>query len=154
MRAQKRNISFEQSLLNKTAWRERGTKRFQFYCPQCRHQRVIPFIPKPAQLEHIFRIFVTACFVTLLTWKWFEWKGILVIFPLWAAFEFFYRLRARTVASCPYCGFDPYLFLADVQRARAHMEAFWKDKVAEVEKKRRPEPSAPPVPVGEQVSQK
>ena len=33
--------------------------------------------------------------------------------------------------ACPHCGFDPYLYLADVKLARQEIEEHWKRKFAE-----------------------
>lgn len=52
-------------------------------------------------------------------------------FPFWILFEFFYRARTRVALSCPHCGFDPYLYLADAQWARDEMETYWRKKFEE-----------------------
>ena len=46
-------------------------------------------------------------------------------------FEGYYRSRVRIALSCPHCGFDPYLYLTDVKRARQEIEAYWRKKFAE-----------------------
>ena len=86
--------------------------------------------PKPGW-KHFVQIMITAMFFTLVTWKFFEWKGIVSFVPFWIVFETVYRLKVRVEMSCPYCGFDPYLYLTDVKKARAEIENFWRLKFKE-----------------------
>jgi hypothetical protein len=74
---------------------------------------------------------LTALVFTAATWAWFSWKGIVSFVPLLAAFEIFYRGRVRAALHCSQCGFDPYLYLTDVKRARAEVESHWRKKFAE-----------------------
>ncbi|MFL5812764.1 MAG: hypothetical protein ACJ763_04250 [Bdellovibrionia bacterium] len=76
----------------------------------------------------------------LATWSWFEWKGIVSFFPLWSVFEVIYRARVRAALACDRCGFDPYLYLIDVPRAREVVENHWRKKFAD---KGIPYPSKP-----------
>jgi hypothetical protein len=74
---------------------------------------------------------LTSVVLMLATWKWFEWKGIVSFFPLWALFEMIYRSKVRASLACIHCGFDPYLYLIDVPRAREVVENHWRKKFAE-----------------------
>ncbi len=67
----------------------------------------------------------------LLGWPWLAWKGVVSFLPFWALFETIYRLRMRHALSCPHCGFDPYLYLDNVERAKEEMDAHWRRKFAE-----------------------
>jgi hypothetical protein len=77
------------------------------------------------------QIGLTAIVFMLATWSWFEWKGIVSFFPLWTLFEGIYRSRVRAALACDRCGFDPYLYLIDVPRAREVVENHWRKKFAE-----------------------
>ena len=66
--------------------------------------------------------------MTLGLWRWCGPRGVFLIFPVWAVFEFFYRARARQSIICRNCGFDPYLYKFDVQLARQRVEIFWAEK--------------------------
>jgi hypothetical protein len=55
-------------------------------------------------------------------------KGVFLIFPVWALFEFVYRARARQSLICPHCGFDPYLYKHDIKLARKKVELFFAEK--------------------------
>lgn len=55
----------------------------------------------------------------------------MLFLPFWILFEVAYRLKVRADAICSYCGFDPYLYLVDVPKARAQVEAFWASKLGE-----------------------
>jgi len=120
-----------QEILGKSLWKERSTQSWAFYCPHCRSPRKIPYRPQPGGWKHFSQIGLTAGFVTLLTWKWFDWKGIVVFLPIWAVFEFFYRSQVRAALSCPNCGFDPILYMVDTQKARDEIEKYWRKKFEE-----------------------
>ena len=114
----------------KSLWQDRSSNSWSFYCPHCTAARKIPYQPKPVR-RHYIQIGLTAAFFTLVTWQWFTWKGIISFLPLWTGFEVFYRSRVRGALSCPHCGFDPYLYLVDVKRARTEIEVHWRKKFAE-----------------------
>jgi len=77
------------------------------------------------------QIGLTAVVFMLATWNRFEWKGIVSFFPFWTLFEVIYRSRVRAALACSHCGFDPYLYLNDVPRAREVVENHWRKKFAE-----------------------
>ncbi len=112
----------------KSIWKPMHKGVWQFFCPQCRTPQKLPYSPKPERMIRVFQVLLTAGIFTLLTWDWFEWKGIVSFFPFWAAFELVYRILIRSKLSCQSCGFDPYLYLSDVPRARAEIEHFWRKK--------------------------
>ena len=116
---------------DKSIWRERPKKIWSFYCPLCKSARKVPFSARPGNLRHILQMLVATAFFTLAGWNWFDWKGIVVALPLWIGFEIFYRTRVRASVSCPYCGFDPFLYMVDVKRARQEVEKHWRQKFAE-----------------------
>ncbi len=107
-------------------WKDPKRQTWSFYCPQCRAARTIPCHPRPGTPKHFAQIALTAAFFMLLTWPWFTWKGIVSFVPFWLIFETIYRARVRVVVACPHCGFDPFLYLNDVKRARAEMETHWR----------------------------
>jgi hypothetical protein len=115
----------------KTLWRGRSRDIWQFYCPLCRGPRRVPYRPRPGGARQISQVAMTAVFFTLVTWSWFGWKGMVSFIPFWTIFEAVYRSRVRAALGCPQCGFDPYLYLVDVGRARSEIEGHWKKKFAE-----------------------
>lgn len=132
----------------KIFWKERGTKPYAFLCPLCTAQRKIPYQPRPTP-RHYAQVALTAVCFTLAAWPWFAWKGIVSFVPMWMIFETLYRGRVRGALMCPYCGFDPFLYMTDIQRARGEVEAHWRKKFAEKgvpypEKPAKPEPDLPP----------
>lgn len=76
------------------------------------------------------QIGLTAVIVTLLTYQWFSWKGMVTFVPLWIAFETLYRVKFREALVCPHCGFDPHLYKMDIQKAREEVRAHWERKQA------------------------
>jgi hypothetical protein len=116
--------------MSKSFWKERSSEIWSFFCPQCKVPRRVPYRAKPSP-RHYMQIGLTAAVFTLATWKWFDWKGIVVFLPLWIVFETLYRSRVRAALGCEQCGFDPILYLVDVKRARQEIENHWKKKFAE-----------------------
>ena len=115
----------------KSLWRENSSKVWSFFCPLCRVQRKVPYRSRPGGFRQYMQIGLTAAFFTLVTRKWFQWKGIVSFLPLWISFEVFYRTRMRAAVGCPQCGFDPYLYLVDIKRAHQEIESHWRKKFAE-----------------------
>lgn len=114
----------------KSIWK--GTKKYWTYlCPHCRSERRLPERPAPGSLKNLARIALTTVFFTTVGWPIFGLKGLFAFFPFWAVFELVYRLRTRAALACPNCGFDPFLFMDDVSRAKTEVEAFWRAKFKE-----------------------
>ena len=114
----------------KTIWREDAHDYYRFYCPHCGVERRVALSPSPRP-RHYAQIGLLTLVVMLVAWKWWEFKGVIVFLPLWITFESMYRLRARAQMACNQCGFDPYLFLADSDRAKEAIREFWKKKIPE-----------------------
>ena len=132
----------------KIFWKNREANSWSFICPSCGSPRKLGFKPRPTP-KHYAQIALTAAFITMLTWNWFGWRGIVSFIPLWTLFEAMYRGRVRAAMHCDMCGFDPYLYMADIKRARAEIETHWRKKFAEKgvpypEKPKDPEPLMPP----------
>lgn len=119
------------SLPKKSFWKSRPDTSFSFICPICHTHRKIPYRPQPGGLRHYSQIGLTSLTFTLFAWNWLGWKGIVSFVPLWSVFEFLYRWRIRGLLPCQHCGFDPYLFKIDVQKAKQEVEAHWRKKFAE-----------------------
>lgn len=120
----------ELNLPKRSFWRDRIRQIWAFYCPLCNVPRRIPYQPRPG-FKHMAQVGLTAIIFMLATWSRFEWKGIVSFFPLWTIFEVVYRSRVRAALTCNQCGFDPYLYLIDVPRAREVVENHWRKKFAE-----------------------
>jgi hypothetical protein len=116
--------------INKSVWKSRRSSTWKFICPLCRADRRVPFRGKPGAW-HFFQVGLTSIVLALMLSPWLKWKGIVCFLPLWIIFETVYRLKVRAVLNCPHCGFDPYLFLTDSQKARQELDTYWKNKIAE-----------------------
>jgi hypothetical protein len=134
----------------KTLWQppSKGAP-WSFFCPLCKIPRKLPTHPKP-QPRHFLQIFLTAAFFTVLTWKIFNWKGLVSFIPFWVVFEVIYRSRMRVALVCKKCGFDPYLFLIDSNLAKREVDLHWRKKLEEKgipypepKKKARKDPAGP-----------
>ena len=115
---------------------------WEFYCPVCKNQRRSFYWPSPRR-KHYLSFAVYGFVQTLALWGWAGSKGLFLILPVWAAFEFIYRARARQSLICPHCGFDPYVYKHDVKLARRKVEQFFaqrkKPGAAEPDKAAKPE---------------
>ncbi len=130
IKPKKRHLKVKLSYF-KTLWKERDTPVWAFICPVCEVHRRVRFRQQPGGWHYV-QIALTSFFVTLLTWNWLEWKGIISFLPLWTVFEITYRIRMRIALGCPHCGFDPYLYLNDEEKAKQgieqHFRKLYKDK--------------------------
>lgn len=115
----------------KSIWRPAQKGVWQFFCPQCRTPRRLPYAPRPDHLIRVFQVSLSAALFTLFTWQWFKWRGVVSFVPIWTAYELFYRLYIRSKVACDQCGFDPYLYLTDVPKAKREIQKFWRNKFKE-----------------------
>ncbi len=104
---------------------------YDFFCPHCRIERRLATRPNPWQPKYVFQIGLTSMVISLALWPLMGAKGLVSFVPLWAVFETVFRLRARALLVCPECGFDPFLYLQDVKKARAQVEARMRDRFKE-----------------------
>jgi hypothetical protein len=118
--------SFSQSL-----WQERHSKNFSFFCPLCTSPRRTAMRPNPYQPILLFRVFLSSLLIALALSPWWGWKGIVAFFPLWIGFELIYRAKARQEIECPHCGFDPFLYMHDPERANTSVKAHFQKRFEE-----------------------
>ncbi len=133
------------ALKAKGVWRGAQKEHYAFFCANCRTPRRLPVKPSPYSIRRITQILLCSAFFTLVCWPLFEIKGMVSFVPFWALFEFLYRSRVRALAVCPNCGFDPFLYLTNLQGAQREFESYWRKRFEEKgvpypEKKRAPQP--------------
>lgn len=107
---------------------------WEFICPVCKKERRSFYWPSP-RAKHYVQLVVVDAFITICLWPVVGFKGLFLILPIWAGFEFFYRARARQSLICPHCAFDPYLYKHDVKLARAKVERHFEARKAALNKK-------------------
>lgn len=115
----------------KTLWKEKGAKPWKFFCPLCKAERTLAAKPEPDMERVVLQVAATAAFFTLVTWPWLSWKGIVSFIPFWMVYELYHRVKVRAQVPCPHCGFDPFLVMVDVKRARNEVENHWRKVFAE-----------------------
>lgn len=121
-------------MASKSIWRERFTQDFRFFCPMCSAPRRIGMHPKPGQPIHFVQIGITTLVVAIgmnLRWPWIGVKALVAFIPLWVVFEVIYRAKVRASVTCRKCGFDPVLYLADVDRTRDAIRDHWRKRFEE-----------------------
>ena len=119
---------------SKSIWKERYTRNFEFYCPMCATPRRIGMDPRPGSPVHFAQVGITAILIALVAehfLPWIGWKGLVSFLPLWIGFETIYRGRVRAKVTCSKCGFDPVLYLVDVEKAREAIQDHWRKRFAE-----------------------
>ncbi len=99
-----------------------------FYCPLCHCRQGTNALSKMTAWNHLQLAGLTV-FVTLVFWSVFGVKGLFLYFIFWGGFEFFYRMRKREAVVCESCGFDPYLFVRDQQKARQALKKHWESRI-------------------------
>jgi hypothetical protein len=104
---------------------------WDFYCPNCSTPRRVPYRPRPGNANHFLQAGLITAVLTLMTWPWFEIKGVVWFLPVWLVYETVYRIRLRAALACSNCGFDPYLYLTDINRARSAIDSHWRTKFQE-----------------------
>ena len=109
-----------------TGWTPAKREVHGFFCPNCRTERRVPGKPTPYRPIHIARIALLSAAFTLACFPILEWKGLVSFLPFWVGFEVLYRLRFRSNMGCPHCGFDPYLYMSDMKRARQEVDTYWR----------------------------
>ncbi len=102
--------------------------KLHFFCPLCKYHQSTSTIDR-VQLKHHAQIAVFTAAITLLTYPIFGLNGIMLYLVFWAGFEFFYRLRKRQALICQSCGFDPFLYKQDVNKARKALRAHWETRI-------------------------
>ena len=100
---------------------------WEFICPICKTERRSFYWPAPRG-RHYWQLAAVGLFMTACGWPVLGFKGVFLIFPVWGAFEFIYRARARQSLICPHCAFDPYLYKYDVKLARDKVARHFEDK--------------------------
>jgi hypothetical protein len=100
----------------------------------CTAPRRIGMNPKPGQPIHFAQVGITALLIAIAAahfYPWIGWKGLVSFVPLWIGFETIYRGRVRAQVTCGKCGFDPVLYLVDVEKARSAIQDHWRKRFAE-----------------------
>ncbi|MBS1958515.1 MAG: hypothetical protein JST80_03500 [Bdellovibrionales bacterium] len=115
--------------LSKSLWRQIEQAGFNFYCVGCNRERRLSAPAKIGSKQFYFHIVIATAFMSVLTWKWMEWKGLVAwAIPVAILFEGVYRLRMRAALVCPDCQFDPILYLVNRKKAVHQVEVAWRHR--------------------------
>lgn len=110
----------------RTTWNEPRETAHRYFCPMCRAERRLKEPREPWASRYLLQIGLTSTVMALAAWPWWQAKGLMLFFPVWIVFEVIFRVRKRAALICDHCGFDPFLYLTDVSRAReavkSHLE--------------------------------
>ena len=90
--------------------------------------------PKPGRPIHFAQVGITTVVLAIgmnALWPWIGVKALVAFVPLWIAFEVIYRAKVRASVVCRKCGFDPVLYLSDVDRTREAIRDHWRKRFEE-----------------------
>ena len=102
--------------------------RIQFHCPLCHHRQATNTIRKMGWRHHA-QLTIATIFLVWAGWDFFGLKSLSFYLFFWACFEFVYRFRKRQALVCKTCGFDPFLYKQDVDKARHALKLHWQAKI-------------------------
>jgi hypothetical protein len=102
--------------------------KLHFFCPLCKYHQSTNTIER-VTLKHHFQLGVLTAATAGLAWPLCGIKGLYFYFFFWLVFEFAYRIRKRQALICESCGFDPFLYKQDVQKARAALKKHWEHRI-------------------------
>jgi hypothetical protein len=102
--------------------------RVHFFCPLCHYHQSTNTIRR-VSWKHCMQVSLLTCTSVYLAWPVFGYKGVFLLFPYLAVFEFIYRLRKRQALVCQSCGFDPFLYKQDIGKARAALRQHWEKRI-------------------------
>lgn len=120
-----------QKTFKKSLWKNPATNKWTYFCPLCKSERALPHGPNPSTPRAFAQVGITTAFFILVTFHWFGWKGAVAFVPFWLIYETLFRTRVRAKLHCDQCGFDPFLAIQDVKRAKAEVETHWRKKFEE-----------------------
>lgn len=102
--------------------------KLHFFCPLCHYHQSTNTIQR-LSVKHLGQLLLLTATVAFVSWPIFGAKGLTLFFPFWGAFEIAYRMRKRQALVCESCGFDPFLYKQDVQKARSALKQHWEKRI-------------------------
>lgn len=102
--------------------------KIHFFCPICKDHKSTKLDRKVGWRHHAAFSLATAA-IMILGWPVFGLRAVVFYFPIWMGFELIHRMRKRVSLVCEGCGFDPFLYKSDVERAREAMRKHWQTKI-------------------------
>lgn len=102
--------------------------KLHFFCPLCHYHQSTNTIQRISWKHHLQLVILTIA-TAVIAYPIFGWKGLSFYLLYWAIFEFVYRFRKRQALICESCGFDPFLYLQDVDKARKSLRSHWEKRI-------------------------
>lgn len=102
--------------------------KLHFFCPLCHYHQSTNTIQRMKAKHHGQLGLLTAA-IAFAAWPLFGVKGFFLYFFFWLVFEIGYRLRKRQALICQSCGFDPFLYKQDIQKARRALKQHWETRI-------------------------
>lgn len=97
----------------------------KIFCAFCRIPRRV-YVKKHVTLTNIFLSLAMSLLFSLLVWQRLDPRGIFVFVIGLSAAETFIQVRRRLSLCCPYCGFDPVVYMNNPSQAarsvKSHLE--------------------------------
>lgn len=97
------------------------------YCAFCKSPRKV-YTKKHINFFDIISSAVLAAAIMYLLWHGFDAKVVMIFAFIVGVSDLFIQLRWRASISCPYCGFDPVLYIRNSDMAVQKVKAFLEKK--------------------------
>lgn len=98
-------------------------QRQECYCAFCKTKRKV-YRRKNLSFVEVVGLFLFSALVSYLIWTPFDIRGLGFLMLMLGIGELFLRLRWRQSMICQNCGFDPIVYLKDVDRAAQNVKDF------------------------------
>lgn len=107
--------------------RSKGKQSEQCFCAFCKHQRRI-YTKKNMSALNFFLCGLASALMCTALWQSFDPKFFVIFAFSLVCTEIFIKMRWRLSLPCPYCGFNPVVYLQDPEKAAQQVKHFLDSK--------------------------
>ena len=93
------------------------------FCAFCKHERRI-YTKKNMSTMNFLLCVVASALMCLALWQKFDPKFFVIFALSLVCTEVFIKMRWRLSLPCPYCGFNPVVYLQDPEKAAQQVKSF------------------------------
>lgn len=88
----------------------------KIYCAFCRIERNA-YTKRSINFKNILLVLLASCLLMVVFWQSFDPKVFILFSVFLFLSEVFIQIRWRLSVTCPYCGFDPVVYVKDKEKA-------------------------------------
>lgn len=93
------------------------------YCAFCKHERKV-YTKKHIGPVNIFLVLLSSVLLSFIVWQGFDPRVSIVFCSGIVVSEIFVTIRWRVTMPCPYCGFDPVLYMKNPKKASSRVKGY------------------------------